>query len=64
LETRARGIPSIIATPIKFARAFEQFVTLCRQALNPNLRKEVVEEMLVQHLLTERILLRVFGSKD
>src|SRR6188472_2246094 len=39
----------------KFAETFEQFVTLCRQSLNPNLRKEAVEEMLVQHLLTERI---------
>lgn len=48
----------------KFAEAFEQFVTLCRQSLNPNLRKEAVEEMLVQHLLTERIFRRIFGSPD
>jgi predicted helicase len=44
----------------KFAEAFEQFVTLCRQSLNPNVRKEAVEEMLVQHLLTERIFRKVF----
>jgi hypothetical protein len=48
----------------KFADAFEQFVTLCRQSLNPNLRKEAVEEMLVQHLLTERIFRRIFGTPD
>lgn len=48
----------------KFAEAFEQFVTLCRQSLNPNLRKEAVEEMLVQHLLTERIFRRIFGQPD
>ena len=48
----------------KFAEAFEQFVTLCRQSLNPNLRKEAVEEMLVQHLLTERIFRRIFGTPD
>jgi predicted helicase len=48
----------------KFAEAFEQFVTLCRQSLNPNLRKEAVEEMLVQHLLTERIFRRIFGAPD
>ena len=47
-----------------FADAFEQFVTLCRQSLNPNLRKEAVEEMLVQHLLTERIFRRIFGTPD
>lgn len=49
---------------LKFAEAFEQFVTLCRQSLNPNLRKEAVEEMLVQHLLTERIFRRIFGTPD
>src|SRR5205807_9510404 len=48
----------------KFAEAFEQFVTLYRQSLNPNLRKEAVEEMLVQHLLTERIFRRIFGQPD
>ena len=48
----------------KFAEAFEQFVMLCRQSLNPNLRKEAVEEMLVQHLLTERIFRRIFGTPD
>lgn len=48
----------------KFAEAFEQFVTLCRQSLNPNLRKDAVEEMLVQHLLTERIFRRIFGTPD
>jgi predicted helicase len=48
----------------KFAEAFQQFVTLCRQSLNPNLRKEAVEEMLVQHLLTERIFRRIFGTPD
>jgi predicted helicase len=48
----------------KFAEAFDRFVTLCRQSLNPNLRKEAVEEMLVQHLLTERIFRRIFGTPD
>jgi predicted helicase len=48
----------------KFADAFGQFVALCRQSLNPNLRKEAVEEMLVQHLLTERIFRRIFGTPD
>jgi hypothetical protein len=48
----------------RFAEAFEQFVMLCRQSLNPNLRKQAVEEMLVQHLLTERIFRRIFGTPD
>jgi predicted helicase len=43
-----------------FAKAFDQFLTLCQQSLNPNLRKEAVEEMLIQHLLTERIFRKIF----
>ena len=31
---------------------------------HPNLRKEAGEEMLVQHLLTERIFRRIFGTPD
>ena len=43
-----------------FIKAFGDFVTLCRTSLNPNLREEAVEEMLIQHLLTERIFRKVF----
>ena len=38
-----------------FIQRFEAFYALCRQAINPNLSDEAVEEMLIQHLLTERI---------
>jgi predicted helicase len=39
----------------RFQVAFDDFFALCRQSINPNLSKEAVEEMLIQHLLTERI---------
>lgn len=48
----------------RFKRAFEDFATLCRAALNPNLSTAAVEEMLLQHLLTERIFRKVFDNPD
>jgi predicted helicase len=51
-------------TNAKFIKAFGDFVTLARASLNPNLREEAVEEMLIQHLLTERIFRKVFDVAD
>ena len=47
-----------------FIRAFTDFTDKCRQAINPNLSEQAVEEMLIQHLLTERIFRRVFNNPD
>ena len=47
-----------------FVRSFEDFYSLCRQAINPNLSEEAVERMLVQHLLTERIFRKIFNNPD
>ena len=38
-----------------FKERFTAFANLCRESINPDLKDEAVEEMLVQHLLTERI---------
>ncbi len=40
---------------IKFKAAFETFAQLCRSSLDPNISKETLNEMLIQHLLTERL---------
>ena len=40
----------------KFREAFATFVTLCRASLNPDLSDGNVDEMLIQHLLTERLM--------
>ena len=48
----------------QYAAAFAGFVTTCRTSLNPNLSEAAVEEMLVQHLLTERILRKIFDIED
>ncbi len=47
-----------------YADIFDGFVNLCRQALNPNLAVAAVEEMLIQHLLTERIFRKIFDVGD
>ncbi|MDM8557229.1 N-6 DNA methylase, partial [Candidatus Parabeggiatoa sp. HSG14] len=48
----------------KFAKAFNGFADQCRQAINPNLADAAIEEMLIQHLLTERIFRRIFNHPD
>ena len=47
-----------------FTTAFEDFHAKCRQSINPNLSEAAVEEMLIQHLLTERIFRTVFSNSD
>jgi predicted helicase len=47
----------------EFTSAFEQFFTVCQQA-NSKITPAEVENMLVQHLLTERIFRKVFSNPD
>jgi predicted helicase len=49
---------------LRFRAAFTDFYELCRQSVNPNLSEQAVEEMLIQHLLTERIFRTVFNNPD
>ena len=48
----------------RFTGAFRTFHEKCRQSINPNLSEAAVEEMLIQHLLTERIFRTVFDNPD
>ncbi len=47
-----------------FVQAFDDFVQLCKETINPNIAIQAVEEMLIQHLLTERIFRKVFNNPD
>ena len=47
-----------------FREAFAQFHELCRNALNPAITSATIEEMLVQHLLTERLFRTIFDNPD
>jgi len=46
----------------KFQTAFNDFFALCQSALNPNIRRAAVDEMLVQHLLTERLIRKILDN--
>jgi predicted helicase len=47
-----------------FQTAFDGFMGLVQQSINPSLSVEAVEEMLIQHLLTRRIFTTIFNATD
>jgi len=63
-----QALVQIIITEFKinktFKSAFEHFSETCRINLNPNLSQAAVIEMLVQHLLTERLFRTIFNNPD
>ena len=48
----------------KFNDAFQTFMEVCRTALNPNITEAQVDDMLVQHLLTERLIREIFDNPE
>src|SRR5713226_10341629 len=48
----------------KFKEAFDTFLSLCRASLNPDLTQQKVDEMLIQHLLTERLMRNLFQNPE
>ncbi|MEO8613303.1 MAG: type ISP restriction/modification enzyme, partial [Chloroflexota bacterium] len=48
----------------QFQTAFETFMELCRVSLNPNIAPAAVDEMLIQHMLTERLIRKVFDVEE
>ena len=51
-------------TNARFRTAFADFHQLCQAAIHPELSQSAVEEMLIQHLLTERTFRTVFANPD
>ena len=47
-----------------FRKAFADFYETCRTSINPELSQDAVEEMLIQHILTERIFRTIFNRSD
>ena len=64
----AKGVLDIIAGERRenrrFVTAFEGFHELCRGSLDPRITVAQIDEMLVQHLLTERLFRTVFDNPD
>ncbi len=48
----------------RFQAAFKDFFLLCQTSLNPNISQPAVDEMLVQHLLTERLIRKIFDNPE
>ena len=48
----------------KFRETFITFAELCRTSLDPKMSDAGIDEMLVQHLLTERLFRTVFNNPD
>lgn len=47
-----------------FKRAFGDFFELCKTSLNPNIAQAAVDEMLIQHILTERLIREIFDNPE
>ncbi len=64
----AQGVLGIIAKERaenkRFVAAFATFHELCKTALDPRISEAQIDEMLVQHLLTERLFRTVFDNPD
>jgi predicted helicase len=64
----AQSLLALIETERKENKRFRDALTafngLMREAINPNISDQAVEEMLIQHLLTERIFRKVFNNPD
>ena len=68
IPSLAKGLTEIIEkaredNPV-FITAFQAFTDLCRTSLNPGVTAGQIEEMLVQHLLTERLFRNVFDNPE
>jgi predicted helicase len=51
-------------TNLAFRRAFADFFELCKTSLNPEITSATVDEMLVQHILTERLIRGIFENPE
>lgn len=47
-----------------FNKGLNDFLELCRKAINPRVEMADVREMVIQHILTEDIFMRVFDEAD
>ena len=68
IPENAQGLLNIIKEEHKrnkrFQVAFTTFAEVCRTSLDPKMSDGAIDEMLVQHLLTERLFSTVFNNPD
>src|ERR1019366_5122258 len=64
LKALRERIEDAYATNRAFADAARQFLQHAQESINPSVTDADVREMLIQHILTEDIFVRVFGNDD
>ena len=63
-EGLAKKIEQAHRTNPAFKKAFANFFELCQTSLNPNIAQAAVDEMLIQHILTERLIREIFDNPE
>ena len=59
-----RHIEAAYQNDTEFKNAFSKFHTTCQTAIDPQISEAAVQEMLIQHLLTERIFRTLFNNPE
>ena len=66
LPTVVETLRSTIADQkaLKFKAAFKKLFNLCKESINPKINEFDIQEMIIQHILTEDIFLTVFNESQ
>lgn len=64
VETLRNTISEQYKTNKKFLTASEDFFEMCQKEINPQITKEDIREMIIQHILTEDLFKSVFDESD
>jgi predicted helicase len=64
VETLRETIGNEIKTNAAFIAGFEVFFTMCQKEINPQIAKEDIREMIIQHILTEDLFKSIFDEAD
>lgn len=64
VDTLRDTISAEFKTNKTFVRASEDFFEMCQKEINPQITKEDIREMIIQHILTEDLFKSVFDESD
>lgn len=48
----------------EFQQAFEELHQLCKESLHPDMPSSTIDDMLMQHILTERVIRKIFNNPE
>jgi predicted helicase len=64
VETLRETIDKEVKTNNSFIAGFEVFFNMCQKEINPQIAKEDIREMIIQHILTEDLFKSIFDEAD